>query len=74
MGARRDQWIRGIQFDALSLRLADELSERRGCSRSQLVRWLIRQAAASDAQLGLPGLGDEPATVAGAVKTRSGRR
>jgi len=57
--ARRREYIRGIQLDALTLRLVDELANQRGQSRSQVIRDLIRQAAADNAQERLPGFGDE---------------
>jgi len=55
MGTKRDQWIRGVQFDEQTLGMADAICRRRRCSRSQLVRWLIRREAASEPQIGLPG-------------------
>lgn len=60
-GTKRREFIRGIQFDEYTLQLADALCERRGISRSQLLRWLVQREAAADAQLELPGLGDSVA-------------
>lgn len=57
MATKRAKDIRGIQFDELTLDLVDDLCRRRGVSRSQLIRDLIRKEAASDAQLALPGMG-----------------
>jgi hypothetical protein len=54
MSVKRSEHIRGVQFDAETLRLVDDLCSRRGCSRSQLVRWLVRREAAADAQMVLP--------------------
>lgn len=56
--SKRCEHTRGVQFDAWTLQLVDDLCKRRGCSRSQLVRWLIVREAETDAQLALPLGGD----------------
>jgi len=61
---RRKEYIRGVQLDALTLRQVDELARQRGMSRSQLIRELIRQAAADNPQQTLPGFGDDEKAVA----------
>lgn len=54
---RKNEFVRGIYFDSLSLRQLDDLATRWKRSRSQIVRLLVRKAASEDLQLGLPGLG-----------------
>lgn len=54
---RKNQNVRSIYFDGLTLRQLDELAAKQKRSRSQLVRLLVRQAAAEDKQAALPGMG-----------------
>jgi len=54
---KKNQYIKGIQFDGLTLRQIDDMARRWGMSRSQAVRVLVRDAASRDKQMALPGFG-----------------
>lgn len=64
--AKRDKWLRGIQFDNVSLQQADDLATRLGMSRSELVRWLVKQEHNKGDQPALPGFGVASAGTRGA--------
>jgi len=58
LGTKRRRDVRGVQFDAETLGLIDDLCRRRGLSRSRLIRQLVRAEAARDGQEALPGFGN----------------